>query len=437
MFDQSKLSQIDFISLQFSDLMGVPKEIIIPSGSLENAVQNGVWFDGSSIEGFARIQEDDLFLKPDINTYAPIPWLNNGGKTARVICDIYNADGTPFESDPRYILRKMTAEAAEAGYLFNVGPELEFYLFQNEIASRIMTIDYSSYFDSSSNAGFTVIREVLAALKTFEIIVESTHHEVGKGQYEIDFRHGDALDSADKVMTLKYTVKKIAQMNGMHATFMAKPISGMAGSGMHIHQSIFDVKTNKNLFYEEDDKYNLSRLAYNFIAGQIKHIKAMSAILCPTINSYKRLITGFEAPVYLTWAGSNRTALIRVPKSYNQKNTSTRIELRCPDPTCNPYLAFAVMLKAGLDGIKNNLEPPKPVEEFIYSFDQEMLIKKNIDVLPTNLNEAINNMKKSYIIKNVLGEKLFDKYISIKNSETEDYLHQVTPWELDHYMEMF
>jgi len=435
--EQAQKDKIKFITLQFTDLLGVTKEVIIPVEELEDASRNGVWFDGSSVEGFARIQESDLFLKPDMATYAVVPWLTEEGTTARLICDIYRSDGKPFEGDPRFVLKQAAAEAAKEGYEYNVGPEPEFYLFRADGQNRTSPIDYGSYFDLSSHEGYKAIKKIIAALENFGIKVETSHHEVGFGQYEIDFNYGHCLDVADKVLTLKYTAKKIAQMHQLHATFMPKPMMGRAGSGMHVHQSLFDTKTKTNAFYDEELKYNLSKIAYNFIAGQIKHINAMCAILCPTVNSYKRLVSGFEAPVYVTWADMNRSALLRVPKWFKAKSEAARIELRCPDPACNPYLAFAVMLKAGLDGIKNNLEPPEPVEENIYSLDDESLVQKNIDVLPTSLAEALNELKKDQVLQETLGGHLFERYIDVKTKEWDEFKKQVTNWEIETYLDIF
>jgi len=435
--EQAQKDKIKFITLQFTDLLGVTKEVIIPVEELEDASRNGVWFDGSSVEGFARIQESDLFLKPDMATYAVVPWLTEEGTTARLICDIYRSDGKPFEGDPRFVLKQAAAEAAKEGYEYNVGPEPEFYLFRADGQNRTSPIDYGSYFDLSSHEGYKAIKKIIAALENFGIKVETSHHEVGFGQYEIDFNYGHCLDVADKVLTLKYTAKKIAQMHQLHATFMPKPMMGRAGSGMHVHQSLFDTKTKTNAFYDEELKYNLSKIAYNFIAGQIKHINAMCAILCPTVNSYKRLVSGFEAPVYVTWAAMNRSALLRVPKWFKAKSEAARIELRCPDPACNPYLAFAVMLKAGLDGIKNNLEPPEPVEENIYSLDDESLVQKNIDVLPTSLAEALNELKKDQVLQETLGGHLFERYIDVKTKEWDEFKKQVTNWEIETYLDIF
>ena len=435
--EQVKNDGIKFITLQFTDLLGVIKEVIIPVEELEDALTNGVWFDGSSIEGFARIQESDLFLKPDMATYAVVPWLTEDGKTARLICDIFRPDGKPFEGDPRFVLKRAVAQAAEQGFEFNVGPEPEFYLFRTDAEKRTSPLDYGSYFDLSSHEGYKVVKKIIAALENFGIKVETSHHEVGAGQYEIDFNYGQCLGIADKVVTLKYTAKKIAQMFNLHATFMAKPVMGKPGSGMHVHQSLFDTKTKTNAFYDKEQKYNLSKTAYNFVAGQIKHVNAMCAILCPTVNSYKRLVTGFEAPVYVTWAAMNRSALLRVPKWFRAKSEAARIELRCPDPTCNPYLAFAVMLKAGLDGIKNNLQPPEPVEGNIYQLDDESLVQRNIDVLPTSLFEALNELKRDKVLQETLGAHLFERYIDVKIKEWDEFKKQVTGWEIDTYLDTF
>ncbi len=426
--DRMKRDNVKLISLQFTDLLGVVKEVVIPSNSAENALSDGVWFDGSSIEGFARIQESDLYLKPDPKTYAVVPWLEENGITARMICDIYRPDGRPFEGDPRYILKKAVSDAGKFEY--NVGPEPEFYLFKDT-----NPVDKEGYFDLSSHEGYKVVRQIVTVLNKFGINPETSHHEVGHGQYEIDFNYGPALEIADKLLTLKYTVKKIAQINGLRATFIPKPIMGAAGNGLHVHQSLFTGEENQ--FYDENDKYRLSKTARNFIAGQMKHIKAMCAVTCPTVNSYKRLVSGFEAPVYITWACMNRSALIRVPQWFKQRPKSARIELRCPDPSCNPYLVFAVMLKAGLDGIDKNLEPPEPVEENVYQMDIERLVNKNIETLPSSLLEALMEMKKSSLLKEALGKHLFEKYIQIKTKEWNEFKTQVTSWEINKYIDIY
>jgi len=434
---QAEKDKIKFVSLQFTDLLGVTKEVVIPVEELEDAVGNGVWFDGSSVEGFARIQESDLFLKPDTTTYANVPWLTENGKTARLICDIYRPDGKPSEGDPRYVLKRAVEKAAEKGLGFNVGPEPEFYLFKAGTEKRTTPLDYDSYFDLSSHEGDKVIKQIMSALENFGFKLETSHHEVGFGQYEIAFRYGNCLETADKVVTLKYCAKRIAQKHGLLATFMPKPIMDAAGSGMHVHQSLFDIKKAENAFYDKDDKYNCSQTAYNFIAGQIKHIKAASAILCPTVNSYKRLIAGYEAPVYVTWASANRSALLRIPRWLGAKSSAARIELRSPDPTCNPYLAFAVMLRSGLDGIENNLTPPEPVEENIYHLDNDSLTGKNIDILPTSLRQALDELQKDRLIRDVLGGHLFERYLDVKTKEWDESKRQVTKWEIDTYLDIF
>ncbi len=435
--EQAEKDGIKFVTLQFTDLLGVTKEVVIPVEELEDASRNGVWFDGSSVEGFARIQESDLFLKPDMSTYAVVPWLTEDGRTARLICDIYNAEGAPSEGDPRYVLKRAAAEAEKMGFKYNVGPEPEFYLFKTGEKTRTTPLDYGGYFDLASHEGYKVTKQIMGALESFGMEVETSHHEVGFGQYEIAFNYGECLDIADKVLTLKYTAKRIAQVHGLHATFMPKPVMGVAGSGMHVHQSLFDIKTGSNAFYDENDKYNFSKTAYSFIAGQIKHIKAMSAILCPTVNSYKRLVSGYEAPVYITWATANRSALLRIPRWFKTKNEAARVELRCPDPSCNPYLAFAVMLRAGLDGIENNLTPPEPVEENIYQLDEQSRISKNIDLLPTSLSQAMHEFKRNEFMQDVLGKHLFEKYVDVKTKEWDEFRLYVTPWEIDTYLDMF
>lgn len=433
---QAKNDEIRFVSLQFSDLLGVVKEVIIPIRELEGALTRGVWFDGSSIEGFARIQESDLFLKPDPTTYCVVPWDSENGKTARFICDLYKSDGTSFEGDPRFILKKAVLEASKLGYEYNTGPEPEFYLFKKNDTSKTLPVDEGGYFDLSSLDTYSILKEIMNSLSMFSINAEASHHEVGPGQYEIGFNYAHAIETADRLLTLKYTVKKIAQKNGLHATFMAKPMMGLAGSGLHVHQSLFDAKTQNNLFYDDNDKYNLSKIAYSFIAGQMEHIRAICAILCPTVNSYKRLVSGFEAPVYITWASMNRSSLIRIPKWFGQ-NKSARVELRCPDPTCNPYLAFAVMLKAGLDGIKRNLAPPDAVEENVYHFDSEDLKKRHVNVLPSSLLDALSEMKNDKLVIETLGNSLLEKYVAIKTKEWEEFKVEVTPWEITKYLDTY
>lgn len=438
MLRQVSKDGVELISLQFSDLLGIVKEIIIPASQLEDAFENGVWFDGSSVEGFTRIQESDLFLRPNPKSYALIPWLNdNGAKTARLICDIYGGDDRPYANDPRSILKRVMLEAKELGYTYNVGPELEFYLFKLDESGVERPIDKSGYFDQSSYQGYSVLKEVIDALDSFGIEVETSHHEVGSGQYEIDFKFGPALSVADKVLTLKYVVKKIAQKRGLKATFMPKPISGIAGNGMHIHQSLFDKENKKNLFSDESDKYNLSEIAYSFLASQMKHAKALSAIVSPTVNSYKRLVSGYEAPVYITWAAVNRSALIRIPKWLKDKPEAARVELRCPDPSANPYLAFAAMLAVGLKGLEDKLTPPEPAEENIYEVDKKSLKESSIEVLPTSLYEALRELEKDKVLKEFLGKDLHERYLEMKDGEWDEFKLQVTKWEKDKYSELY
>ncbi|MDO9288015.1 MAG: glutamine synthetase family protein [Thermodesulfovibrionales bacterium] len=434
--EKAKRDKVIFINLQFTDMLGCLKEVTAPVQSLPDIMKYGAWFDGSSVEGFARIHESDLYLKPDPSTYSVIPWLNSqDGNTARLICDIYSPDGSPFEGDPRFILKNALKKASEMGFEYDVGPELEFFLFRNG-QDKLMPLDNSGYFDLATDESHNIMREITSALETFGIDVEASHHEVAPGQYEIDFKYGEALTTADRLLTLRVTVKAIAQKHGLKASFMPKPVMGMAGSGMHVHQSLFSLKTKKNAFYNFKDKYKLSKAAYNFIAGQLRNIKGMAAVLCPTVNSYKRLVTGFEAPVYISWARINRSALIRVPHWFEDKPNSARIELRCPDPACNPYLAFAVMLAAGLNGIEKNMKLTEPVEEDLYKFDEEKLASRKIDTLPSSLYEAVNELRKNDFIQGVLGKHLYQKYMRIKTREWNEFKMQVTEWELEKYLDI-
>jgi len=434
--ERAKADNVIFINLQFTDILGCLKEVTAPVQSLPEIMKYGAWFDGSSVEGFARIHESDLYLKPASDTYAIIPWLSSPeGNTARLICDIYRPDGSPFEGDPRFILKKTLKKAFDMGFEYNVGPELEFFLFRNGSA-KLTPMDNGGYFDLGTDEAHTIRREITTSLEMFGIDVEASHHEVAPGQHEIDFKYGEALTTADRLLTLRTTVKAIAQRHGLRASFMPKPIMGIAGSGMHVHQSLFNSKTKKNVFYNPKDKYNLSKTAYNFIAGQLCHIKGMIAVLCPTVNSYKRLVTGFEAPVYISWARINRSALMRIPHWFEDKPNSARIELRCPDPACNPYLAFAVMLAAGLDGIKKNIKLAEPVEEDLYKFDEAKLALRNIDILPSSLYEAIDELKNNNLMRDVLGEHLYKRYINIKTREWNEFKTQVTEWELEKYLDI-
>jgi glutamine synthetase len=424
---------VKFIRLQFTDILGTLKNVAITSEQLEKALDNKCMFDGSSIEGFVRIEESDMYLAPDPNSFAVFPWRPQPGRVARLICDVLNPDGTPFSGDPRYVLKRALKKAADMGYdKFNVGPECEFFLFLTDSEGKptIKTHDNAGYFDLGPvDLGEDARRNICLALEEMGFEIEASHHEVAPGQHEIDFKYQDALTTADNVMTFKMVVKTMAQRNGLHATFMPKPIFGINGSGMHTNVSLY--KDGKNAFYDENDPLKLSQEAYWFIGGIIKHIKAITAITNPLVNSYKRLVPDYEAPVYIAWSARNRSPLIRIPAA---KGEATRLELRSPDPSCNPYLAFAVILAAGLDGIKNRIQPPPPMDKNIFRMSREERMKEGIDSLPASLEEAINEMEKSELIRETLGEHIFTKYIEAKRKEWEDYRTKITPWEIEHYL---
>lgn len=423
--------KIEFIDLMFCDLYGNLKSVTISPRELEDCLDNGKWFDGSSVEGFTRIHESDMLLVPDLSTYLRLPWPRGDKNVARMICDVHEPSKNPFAGDPRYILKRVLEKAQSKGYFYYVGPEIEFFLLRSQ-ESRAYH-DTAGYFDFSPQDLATDIRALMVStLEKLGIKVEMTHHEVAPSQHEIDIQYSDALKTADNVMILKQTIKTVANDKGLHATFMPKPIFGVNGSGMHTHQSLFN-KDNQNLFYEKKDKYNLSSLAYHFMGGQLKYIREISAVLCPTVNSYKRLVRGYEAPVYICWGQRNRSALIRVPKHSRGREKSTRLELRCPDPSCNPYLAFAVMLAAGLKGIEEKVEPPPAVEEDVYGFDDSRLAQFYIKTLPADLKEAIDEFEKSKLMKETLGEHTFKKYLEVKSTEWRDFQRSVTDWELKKY----
>jgi len=432
--EKVKRDKIEFIDLMFSDLSGHLKSVTISPRELKECLDNGKWFDGSSIEGFTRIHESDMMLVPDPSTYILLPWPRDGKKVVRVICDVYNPDNTPFMGDPRYALQRVEEKAEEKGCIFYVGPEIEFFLFRSKENRGYH--DTAGYFDFSPRDMATDIRAVMVStLEELGINVEMTHHEVAPSQHEIDIEYGKAVSTADKVMVLKQAIKTVANSRDLYATFMPKPIFGINGSGMHTHQSLFD-KKGKNLFYDEKDKYKLSYLARYFMGGQLEHIREIAVILCPTVNSYKRLVRGYEAPIYICWGQRNRSALIRVPRYREGREKSTRLELRCPDPSCNPYLAFAVMLAAGLKGIEEKNEPPDPVEEDVYGFDDRKLAKFYIKTLPGDLGEAIKEFKKSKLMKETLGEHVFNKYLEIKMTEWNEFQKSVTDWEHARYRDL-
>ena len=435
--EQARQDEARFVSLQFTDVMGTIKNVTIPVLELAEALENGIWFDGSSVEGYTRICESDMYLMPDANTYQLLPWSVPEQRTARIICDVLQPSGQPFGADPRSVLKLAMAECEEMGYTYHVSSEIEFFLFtmrDDRPSRRPVPHDVASYFDfSPRDLASEVRQDIILALESMGIEVERAHHEVASGQHEINFRYADALASADNCMTFKYVVKAVAQEHGLHATFMPKPIYGINGSGMHTHQSLFDSE-GRNAFFDANDRYRLSPLAYNFVAGQMKHARGMTAIVAPTVNSYKRLVPGYEAPVYICWGQVNRSALIRIPRYSNGRDERTRLELRCPDPSCNPYLAYAAMLKAGLEGIQEKLMPPPPVEENVYDFSDEKLKEMSIDSLPGSLMEALGELERDELLRETLGEQTYEAFVRAKKTEWDQYRTQVSQWEIDQYL---
>lgn len=427
-----KEQDVKFIRLQFTDIFGTLKNVAITADQLDKALNNECMFDGSSIEGFVRIEESDMYLRPDPNSFAVFPWRPQSGKVARLICDVYNPDGTPFEGDPRYVLKKALKEAEDMGYTYYAGPECEFFLFLTDAEGKPTTIthDDAGYFDLGPvDMGENARRDICTALEEMGFEIEASHHEVAPGQHEIDFKYEDGLTTADNVMTFKLVVKTIAQRHGLHATFMPKPIFGINGSGMHTNQSLF--KNGKNTFFDPGDKMQLSQEAYYYIGGLLKNMRSIAAVTNPLVNSYKRLVPGYEAPVYLAWSGRNRSPLVRVPAV---RGNATRVELRCPDPACNPYLALAVMLEAGLDGIKNKIAPPAPTERNIFAMTQEERDELSIGSLPGSLYEAVIELENSELARKALGEHIFTRYIEAKKLEWEDYMTKIHKWEIDEYL---
>ncbi len=422
---------VAFIDLMFCDLYGNLKSVTISPRELEDCLENGKWFDGSSVEGFTRIHESDMLLVPDISTYLPLPWPRGDQKVARMVCDVHEPSKKHFGGDPRYILKRTLEKIRDKGHFYYIGPEIEFFLFRSKQNQSYH--DQAGYFDFSPQDYATDIRALMVAtLEDLGIKVEMTHHECAPSQHEIDIQYSEALKTADNILILKQAIKTVASAKGLDATFMPKPVYGVNGSGMHTHQSIFSA-SGQNLFYDRNDKYSLSSFAYHFMAGQLKYIREMAAVLCPTVNSYKRLIRGYEAPVYVCWGQRNRSALIRVPKHSEGREKSTRLELRCPDPSCNPYLAFAITLAAGLRGLEEKIEPPPPVEEDVYGFDDRRLAKFYIKTLPATLKEAIEEFKGSELAKETLGEHTFNKYVEVKSTEWREFHRSITDWELTRY----
>lgn len=432
---RAREAQVKFIRLQFTDIPGVLKNVAITVEQLDKALDGELMFDGSSIEGFVRIEESDMYLRPDPDTFAIFPWRPREGAVARLMCDVYTPDGTPFAGCPRNALKKALSEAAAMGYKMYVGPECEFFLFQVDEGGRptTRTHDNAGYFDLTPvDMGENARRAMVMTLEEMGFEIEASHHEVAPGQHEIDFKYSDALDVADKVMTFKFVVRTIAQRHGLHGTFMPKPIFGINGSGMHCHQSLF--AGSKNVFYDENSPDGLSDTAKHYIGGLMKHARAIAAVTNPTVNSYKRLVPGYEAPVYIAWSNRNRSPLIRIPAKRGQ---STRLELRNPDPACNPYLAFAAMLKAGLDGIKNKIQPPPPCERNIYHMTADEREELGIGSLPANLLEAMQELSANEVIKSALGPHIFEKFIAAKTREWDSFRIQVHPWEVEEYLSRF
>ncbi len=424
---------IDFIRLQFTDIFGQLKNVAITASQIEKAVNNQMMFDGSSVEGFTRIDESDQYLYPDLDTFSILPWRSAHGKVARLICDVHNPDGTSFIGDPRSVLKRVLEKAKAMGYdTFNVGPEAEFFLFQTDDEGKptTKTNDEADYFDLAPlDHGVATRQEIVLALEAMDFEIEAAHHESAPGQHEIDFKYADALRTADNIMTFKLAVKTLAQKNGFHATFMPKPIFGINGSGMHTNMSLF--KDGKNVFADPSSPDGLSKECYSFIAGILAHVKGFTAITNPLVNSYKRLVPGYEAPCYIAWAASNRTTMIRIPAS---RGMGTRIELRSPDPSCNPYLALAVCLAAGLDGIEKCMTPPAQIQENLYKMDKDARRAAGVESLPGSLAEALALMQQDQLIMDTLGGHLAENFIEGKMKEWDEYRTRVSSWEVEKYM---
>ncbi|MEE1227420.1 MAG: type I glutamate--ammonia ligase [Lachnospiraceae bacterium] len=430
-----KENDVQFIRLQFTDVFGMLKNIAITSSQLERALDNKCTFDGSSIEGFVRIEESDMYLYPDLSTFEILPWRPQHGKVARFMCDVYRPEGVPFERDSRYILKRELAMLAEDGYTFEVGPECEFFLFHLDENGQPTTLTHekASYFDVTPlDLGENARRDIVLNLEQMDFEIEASHHEVAPAQHEVDFKYDNALATADNIMTFKMVVKSIAKRHGLYATFMPKPVYGVDGSGMHINMSLS--KDGRNIFFDKTDKMGLSKDCYHFIAGLLKHAKAMSIVTNPIVNSYKRLVPGYEAPVAIAWSAANRSPLIRIPAA---RGASTRIEFRSPDPAANPYLTMALCLAAGMDGIKNQLVPPEPLGKNAYKYTEEQMAEMNIDILPKTLGEAIKEFEKDEYLQKVLGEELCRTYIEAKKKEWDEYCGHVTQWEVEEYLYKF
>ncbi|GAB4113841.1 MAG: type I glutamate--ammonia ligase [Candidatus Caldatribacteriota bacterium] len=426
--------KVKFIRLRFTDILGIPKNVEIPIQQFEKALDNKIMFDGSSIQGFVRIEESDMYLKPDYDTFMVNPWEEDK-EVGRITCDVFNPDGTPFAGCPRNNLKRIIKKLEETGFTANFGPEVEFFLFYRDENGNAttQTHDQAGYFDLLPvDLGEEARRDMVISLEKLDFEVEAAHHEVAPGQHEIDFKYCDPLTAADRIMTLKLTAKTIALKHNLHVTFMPKPIFGISGSGMHTHISLF--KNEKNVFYDPKGKYQLSKEALYFIGGLLKHATGFTAITNPLVNSYKRLTPGYEAPVYIAWSERNRSPLIRIPAV---RGESTRAELRNPDPSCNPYLAFAVILEAGLDGIKNQIDPGEPIGQNIYHLTEQERRRLGIKNLPANLKEALEELEKDEVIQSALTTHIFKSYLKAKKEEWDAYTMQVHQWELDRYLTIY
>ena len=428
---------VEFIRLQFTDMFGMLKNVALTASQLERALDNRCMFDGSAIDGFVRIEESDMYLYPDYDTFEIFPWRPQQGKVARLICDVYRPNGEPFEGDPRYVLKKVLKEAEKMGYTFHVGPECEFFLFDTDESGRPSTDtrEMAGYFDVGPvDMAENVRRDIVLNLEEMGFAVEASHHELAPAQHEIDLEYMDGLTAADNIMTFKMAVKTIAKRHGLHATFMPKPKAGVNGSGMHINMSLAD-QSGHNVFIDETDVLGLSRVAYQFMAGILAPMKEITVLTNPLVNSYKRLVPGYDAPVYVTWsAAANRSALIRIPCS---RGSNTRIELRCPDSAVNPYLALAACLAAGLDGIKQEMEPPKSVDANIFAMTEEQIDALGIEQLPETLGEALEAFEHSPFVRKVLGDHVYTKYLAAKNAEWKKFRAEVTDWEIEEYLHKF
>ena len=438
--DRIEAENVDFLRLQFTDILGTVKNVSIPAHQAEKAFDEGIYFDGSSIEGFVRIQESDMRLEPDPDTFTILPWRSDRGDdtvTARLICDVMDTStGEPFEGDPRFVLRRAIERAEDMGFEMNAGPEPEFFVFEKDENGRATTNthDAGGYFDLAPKDLAQELRaEIIYTLQSMGFEVEASHHEVARGQHEIDFKYDDALTTADNIATFRSVVRAVAELHDVHATFMPKPIAGINGSGMHTHISLFE--NGDNVFHDGDDEFNLSDTAYQFLGGILEHAPALTAICNPTVNSYKRLVPGYEAPIYVAWSDVNRSALVRKPAA--RVPAASRIELRSPDPSCNPYLALASMLHAGLDGIERSLEAPDPVRENIYEFTEADREARGIDTLPTTLGQAITALQDDDVILEALGPHVSEKFVQAKTQEYTEFLASVSQWELDRYLETF